>query len=77
MFPPQGRGGAVEWIPGAAGGMPDNAEKRVERDFVSRVGASDARIRVEVPEERQRLAPGEAEPIVEWRAPASGLRDTA
>ena len=43
---------------------------------MSRLGAPAARIRVEVPEERQRLAPVDAEPVVERRAPATRLRDT-
>ena len=62
---------------GLVGRHPDDAEERLESDFVSRIGTSDPRVRVELPEKSESVASAQTEPIVERRAPASCLRDAA
>ena len=55
----------------------DDAEERTERHFPPRLGAADARVRVERPEERDGFCVRDAEPVVERRAEASCLGDAA
>ena len=49
----------------------------MQRDPSTRVGATDPRVCVEFPVKRDRLALADTEPIIEWRRPATGLRDAA
>ena len=49
----------------------------MERDLSTGVGATDPRVCVEFPVESERVPVADTEPIIEWRRPATGLRDAA
>ena len=73
MLPPQERGGAVAWMPGASGGMP-MAQERAQRNAMPLLVDSGSGVRVERPVQRHVLPFVHTETLVEWRVPTASIR---